>query len=117
MTHNRTLPILWTLRKHNCCWCGCELILPERPKNKSRLKSNSATVEHLLLRHRGGKSSIEYYSGHQGDLCNVKLACNKCNNLRQVANECIGAMHCAYAVVGKNRKGKAIIWLNQLPKE
>jgi hypothetical protein len=123
------LPLLWqkSLDKHSkaiCCWCGCDLVLVPRPQPKLRyrLPDNAATVDHILPRSRGGKSSIisarkngdMRKSPLRGDYANVKLCCYRCNNLRDQADNCIGALHCAYAVVGKHKQ-KITAWLNKLP--
>lgn len=118
MTHQRTLPMLLEKRGPICEWCHCKLLPQPRPQPKGYAQQHHhATVDHILPKSRGGKSSIVYYTEREGDLCNVKLSCYRCNNLREVANGCIGALHCAYAVVGSTtHKQKICTWLNKLPK-
>lgn len=119
------LPYLWekSINKHKkaiCGWCGCKVVMPPRPQTSNKgLQQNHATVDHILPRSRGGKSSIVAIPGPQGhrrngDYANVKLSCYQCNNLRDIAGHCIGALHCAYAVVGMHKQ-KVSTWLNKLP--
>ena len=95
------------------------LVPRPQPKLRYRLPENAATIDHILPRSRGGKSSIvaivsKNGDRRRGDYANVKLCCYRCNNLRDQADNCIGTLHCAYAVVGKHKQ-KITAWLNKLP--
>lgn len=49
----------------HCCWCGCDA-------THLRGKSNSATVEHVVPRSKGGTD----------DMDNLAMACERCNTRR-----------------------------------
>lgn len=49
----------------HCCWCGCDA-------THLRGKSNSATVEHIIPRSKGGTD----------DMDNLAMACERCNTRR-----------------------------------
>lgn len=52
-----------------CCWCGCEMVLPDG----RTYPPNQMTLEHVVPRSDGGTNNIS----------NLKLACRRCNNSRQ----------------------------------
>lgn len=49
-----------------CCWCGCHTV----PENG---KANSATIEHVIPRSKGGSN----------DPSNYAMSCNTCNQARR----------------------------------
>jgi hypothetical protein len=53
----------------HCCWCGCDA-------THLRGKSNSATVEHIIPRSKGGSDDME----------NLAMACERCNTRRGVTD-------------------------------
>jgi hypothetical protein len=67
-----------------CCWCGCETV-PESSKR------NSATIEHVIPRSKGGSNDPE----------NLAMSCARCNQHRGTidADEFMVASLTGFAVI------------------
>lgn len=90
---------LMQTRNPVCHWCRCRL------SPAALLRHDSATVDHILPRDRGGANANGLFKNHV-------LSCRQDNSLRAEAGHCIAALRCAEAVIGdKPEPGSVIRWL------
>lgn len=85
MSHRGAVAIIKELRVELgdlCHWCGRQMVFdPSRYDGKSKLGSNSATVEHLL--------PLSIFKLPVGQKHPIVLACNRCNTSRGVSQDWI----------------------------
>jgi hypothetical protein len=81
-------------RAHRHCKCCGRLMLPNHPQQKP-------TRDHIRPRAWGGENTRE----------NLRVFCRDCNQLRAMADHCLGALACARAIAFQ-RGGSGHGWLS-----
>lgn len=86
----------------HCPHCGIGLWWPE--SGAARNSSREATLDHIVPRWRGGSNAIK----------NLRIICLLCNQARAVVGDCVGALACVRAVIGrKPMREVAHLWMRR----
>lgn len=81
-----------------CQYCGVAVF--ERRQARVGHRPDGASVDHVLPQNAGGTDVID----------NLKLSCGWCNQGRAITGDCIGALACAKAVVGRAPYPRLSAW-------
>ena len=89
-------------RRRPCSWCG-----KSSTAGRDIQHPTHGSIEHIQPEHQGGANTP----------LNIKPACRRCNNGRQICDECIGTLACALTVLGPTASTKQIgRWWSRIRK-